>query len=54
MTSHMIDLTSLEQFHIITYPKIDLVISHLTYLTFQIILSDQLFNQPMQSTFLLN
>ncbi len=35
MTSYMMDLTWLGQFQIITdpvYPKIDLVISHLTYL----------------------
>ncbi len=43
MTSHMIDLTWLGQFHIITHPKVDLVIYHLTdflnqssKLTFQI------------------
>ncbi len=32
MTSLMIDLTRLGQFHIITHPEVDLVIRHLTYL----------------------
>ncbi len=48
MTSHVKDLTWSGQFQIITdpiYPKIDLVISHLTYLTFQ------LSEQPFKSTF---
>ncbi len=54
VTSHVMDLTWSEQFQIITdpaYPKVDLVISHLTYLinlpifgsTFQISLLNQLF-----------
>lgn len=47
MFSHVIDLTLSGQFHIITDPEVDLVISQLTYLTFQIIFSDQLF----ESTF---
>ncbi len=58
MISHMIDLTILGQFQIIidlAYPKVDLVISHLTYLinlltfgsTFQI----NLLNQPFESTY---
>ncbi len=36
MTSHVIDLTQLGQFHIITYSKVDLslTIYHFTYLTF--------------------
>ncbi len=34
MTSHVIDLIWLEQFYIITDLKIDLIIYHLTYLTF--------------------
>ncbi len=36
MTSHVMDLTWLEQFQIITdpaYPEVNLVISYLTYLT---------------------
>ena len=43
MTSLVIDSISLKQFHIITYPKMDLVISHLVYLTFQTIPLNQLF-----------
>ena len=54
MTSHMIDLTWLGQFHIITYPKADLVICHLTYLTFQIILLDQPFGLTFESTYAIN
>ncbi len=61
MTSHVIDLTGLGQFQIITDPvylEINLVINHLTYLinlpifgsTFRI----NFLNQPTQSTFLLN
>ena len=36
MIDHMINLTSLAQFYIITYPKVDLllIIYHLTYLIF--------------------
>ncbi len=51
MTSHVMDLTWLGQFQIITdliYSEVDLVISHLTYLTFW--LSDQ----PFESTFWIN
>ncbi len=51
MTSHMMDLTWSEQFQIITdlaYPEIDLVISHLTYLTFRLL------NQPFKSTYAIN
>ena len=32
MTSYVMDLTWLKQFHIIIHPKIDLFIRHLTYL----------------------
>ena len=44
MTSHVIDLTKLRQFHIITYSKVDLlsIICHLTYLTFLVNFSNQL------------
>ncbi len=53
VTSHVMDLTWLGQFHTIThlaYPEVDLVISHLTYLTFQINLS----NQPFESIYAIN
>ena len=46
MTSHMIDLTQLRQFHIIIYSKIDfsLIICYLIYLTFLINFYNQFFN----------
>ncbi len=49
ITSHVIDLTQLEQFYILTYLKVDLplIIRHLTYLTFLI----NLCNHPFKSTF---
>ena len=50
MTSHVMDLTWSGQFYIITHSEINLVISHLTYLTFQI----NFLNLPTQSAFLLN
>ncbi len=50
MTGHMIDLTWLGQFYIITHPKADLVIRLLTYLTFQINLLNLLF----KSTYAIN
>ncbi len=43
MTSHVIDLAWSRQFHIIIDLKVDLIICHLTYLTFQINLLNQLF-----------
>ncbi len=46
----MIDLTWLGSFHIITHPELDSVICHLTYLTFQINIS----NQPFESTYAIN
>ena len=54
ITSHVMDLIWSEQFYIITYPEIYLVISYLTYLIFQINFLDQPFNQPTQSTYSLN
>ncbi len=36
MSSHVIDLLLSGQFHIITHPKVNFVIYHLTCLTFQI------------------
>ncbi len=56
VTSYMMDLTWLGQFQIIThpaYPKIDLVIRHLTYLTFQINLSNQLFESTYATNLLI-
>ncbi len=52
MTSHVMDLTRSGQFHIITYPEVDLslIIRHLTYLTFSV----NLHNQPFESTFAIN
>ncbi len=50
MTSYMMDLILLEQFYIITHPKIDLVISYLIYLIFQI----YFLNEPFQSTYAIN
>ena len=49
MTSHVIDLIWSGQFHIITYPKINLllIICYLIYLIFLVNLS----NQPFKSTF---
>ena len=45
MTSHMMDLTKLGQFHIITHFKINfsLIIRHLTYPTVSVNLLNQLF-----------
>ncbi len=61
MTSHMVDLTWSVQFQIITnpvYPKVDLVMSHLTYVinlpTFGSIFQINLSNQPFESTFWIN
>ncbi len=64
MTSHVMDLTWSGQFQIITdptYPEFDLVISHLTYLIFQINLLPfgstfqiNLSNQPFESTYAIN
>ena len=52
MTNYMMDLTLLEQFHIIIYCKINLllIIYYLTYLTFLINLLNQLF----ESTYAIN
>ncbi len=49
MTSHVMQLTWLGQFHIITHSEVDLllIICQLTYLTFL----DNLLNQPFESTF---
>ncbi len=47
MTSHVIDLTWLRQFHIITHLEVDLVISHLIYLNLPI----KLLNQAFESTY---
>ena len=45
MTSHVIDLTWLRQFHIIIYLEVDLllIIRHLIYLTFLVNFLNQLF-----------
>ncbi len=52
MTSYVIDLIQLRQFHIITHSKVDLslIIRHLIYLTFLVNLHNQLF----EPTFLIN
>ena len=52
MISHVIDLTKSGQFHIITYPKVDLslIICHLTYLTFLV----NLLNQHFESFYAIN
>ncbi len=50
MTSHVMDLTWLGQFHIIMHLEVDLFINYLTYLIFQINLS----NQPFESTYAIN
>ena len=50
------DLILSEQFYIITYLEVDLllIIYHLTYLIFLVNLLNQFFDQPMQLTFLIN
>ncbi len=52
MTSYIIDLTWLGQFHIITYLKVNLlsIIRYLTYLTFL----DNFHNQLFESTYVIN
>ena len=52
MTSQVIDLTQLGQFHIITYPKVHLssIIYDLTYLIFLF----NFYNQFFESTFWIN
>ncbi len=56
MTSYVMDLTWLEQFHIITHLKVDfsLIIYHLTYLTFSVKLLNQLFESTFKSTYVIN
>ncbi len=53
MTSHVIDFTLSGLFHIITHPEVDLVICHLTYVTFQINFSNQHFESIYTMNFLI-
>ena len=56
MTSHVINLILLEQFHILTYSKVVflLIIYHLTYLTFLVNFLNQFFKSTFELTYAIN